>query len=237
MRPLRRSETTSIDREMMRLTGKKHPRLLFLPTASSDAPGYVENVRRHFGRELGCRVDELLLLGQELSRAEIEERIMSSDIIYVGGGNTSMMMRVWRKLGVDAMLEEAYEKGIVLAGLSAGSICWFRSGLSDSKKLRDRRRGYGRVSGLGFIKALHCPHYDVEQARHSALKRTMLSTSGMAIALENCAGLEVVDGVWRIITSKKGAKAWRTYWKEGRYHEEALAAQESFRPLEELLRR
>lgn len=120
-------ETTKIDKEIIRLTGKRNPRLLFIPTASSDSKSYFEAVKKHFGKRLGCKTDVLYLIKEKPTRKEIEEKILNSDMIYVGGGNTLKMMKVWRKTGVDKVLKQAYNKGVVLSGLSAGSICWFYS--------------------------------------------------------------------------------------------------------------
>jgi len=231
-------ETTEIDKEIIRLTGKTKPKMLFIPTASLDAPGYVEDMKRHFGGRLGCEVDVLLLLREKLSKRMMTEKIMGADIIYVGGGNTLLMMKTWRKYGVDKLLERAYKKGIVMAGLSAGSICWFRGGLSDSvRKNKDNKTDYGKVSGLGFIKALHSPHYDFEKARAEALKKIMRKTFGVAIALENCAALEVLDDKYRIITSKPNAKAYAVFWKKGECYKIEIKQVEEFRPLAEILKR
>jgi len=231
-------ETAEIDEEIIRLTGKAKPKLLFIPTASSDAPGYVEDVKRHFGGRLGCKVDALLLLREKLGKKTMTEKIMDADIIYVGGGNTLLMMKTWRKYGVDKLLKRAYRKGIVMAGLSAGSICWFRGGLSDSVgKNKDDKINYGKVSGLGFIKALHSPHYDFEKARPEALKRIMQKTFGVAIALENCAALEVLDDKYRIIISKPTAKAYAVFWKKGEYCKTEIKQVEEFQSLAEILKK
>lgn len=231
-------ETAKIDKEIIRLTGKTKPKLLFIPTASSDAPGYVEDMKRHFGGRLGCEVDVLLLLCEKLNKRTMTEKIMGADIIYVGGGNTLLMMKTWRKYGTDKLLERAYEKGIIMTGLSAGSICWFRSGLSDSVgKSKDDEMNYGKVSGLGFIKALHSPHYDFEKTRPEALKKIMQKTSGVAIALENCSALEVLDDKYRIITSKSRAKAYAVFWEKGEYCKIEIKQVEEFRPLAEILKR
>src|SRR3989344_4848248 len=140
-----------IDREIIRLTGKKRPRVLFIPTASSDSDGYFETVQKHFGRRLGCKVDALRVINEKLPRAEIERKVMSSDIVYVGGGNTLKMIRAWKSCGLDTILKKAWNKGIVLSGLSAGSICWFRSGTSDSRRFKNSDAELIKVSGLGFI--------------------------------------------------------------------------------------
>src|SRR3989344_2508736 len=105
-------ETTKIDKEIIALTGKTNPRLLFIPTASSDSELYYETVKKHFGKTLGCKTDVLYLINKDLSKKEIEQKIFGADIIYVGGGNTLKMMKVWRAIGVDKILKQAYERGI-----------------------------------------------------------------------------------------------------------------------------
>ena len=106
-RPSYPVETTKIDKEIMALSGKKKPRFIFIPTASSDSEGYVKTVKRHFGKRLNCRVDILYLIKEKPSKKEIEKKILNSDIIYVGGGNTLKMMKIWRKYGVDKILKKA----------------------------------------------------------------------------------------------------------------------------------
>lgn len=105
-------ETTKIDREIIRLSGKKHPRLLFIPTASGDAELYIETVKKHFGKRLGCKIDSLALLLRKYTKKELEYKILNSDIVYVGGGNTLKMMKIWRKFGVDNILEKALKKAL-----------------------------------------------------------------------------------------------------------------------------
>ena len=127
-----RGETLAIDKEIVSLTGKNRPRALFIPTASSDSREYWQVFQNVYGTELGCETDVLYLLGVSPTKRELEQKILSADLIYVGGGNTLKMMRRWRRLGVDSILRDAYGRGIVLSGLSAGCICWFNWGHSDS---------------------------------------------------------------------------------------------------------
>jgi len=230
-------ETTLIDREIIRQTHKKHPKLLFIPTASSESESYANVVTKHFGNRLGCRVSVLWLLKKRLTHKEITNKVMSSDIIYVGGGNTLKMMNIWRRLGVDKCLKNAYEKGIVLSGLSAGSICWFRYGNSDSRLFTSGSKKLIRVTGLGLINAFHCPHYDVEVRRQADLKRMMRKTPLMAIALENCTALEVIDNRYRIIKSKPTARAFKVYWKGGRYFQYEIPCKKEFEALGTILRK
>jgi dipeptidase E len=102
-----------------------------------------------------------LLIKEQPSKEQTRRKILSADIIYVGGGNTLQMMRVWRRLGIDKLLKKAYENGTVLCGISAGSICWFDSGHSDSMSFYSPKNWkYTNVRGLGLIRGIHCPHYN-----------------------------------------------------------------------------
>lgn len=228
-------ETTAIDKKIIKLTGKKNPKLLFIPTASLDSEGYYKTVEKHFGKKLGCKVDVLYLIKEKLSKKEIEDKIFKSDIVYVGGGNTSKMMKIWKKIGVDKMLIKAYEKGIIMSGVSAGSICWFKHGNSDSKKFTDPNADLIKVKGLGLINALHCPHYNIEAYREPDLKKMMQKTSGIAIAMDNCCALEIIDDRYRIITSKSTTNAYRVYWRAGEYYKEIIKKEKKLKPLKELL--
>lgn len=215
-------ETTEIDREAIRLTGKTKPKLLFIPTASSDSEGYARVVEQHFGSSLGCKVSTLFLIGRNISKSEIENEVMNADLIYVGGGNTLKMMNVWSRLGLDQILIKAAEKGVVLSGISAGAICWFKSGSSDSRRFSNKNADLIKVGGLNLIPALFCPHYDFEKDRKPDLKRLMRKTSGVAIAVDNCCAIEIVDDTYRVISSKPTANAYKVYWKRGKHYEENI---------------
>ena len=228
-------ETTQIDKQIIKITGKKNPKLLFIPTASSDADIYFDTVKKHFGRKLGCKIDVLCLIKNKLGKKEIKEKILKSDIVYVGGGNTLKMMQIWRKTGVDKILIKAYEKGIVMSGLSAGSICWFKHGNSDSKKLTNPNADSIKVAGLGLINALCCPHYDFEPYRKANLKKMMKKTSGVAIAMDNCCAIEIINDKYRIISSKKSVNAYKVYWKATKYYEEIIKKEKKLKSLTYLL--
>ncbi len=230
-------ETEAIDKEIIRMSGKRHPRLLFIPTASSDSEGYVKVVRKYFGTRLSCRVSVLYLLNRKLSKKEIKDKILDTDIVYVGGGNTLKMMVVWRKLGVDKALKQAIRKGVVLSGVSAGAVCWFRYANSDSRRFRNSKAPFIKIRGLGLILALGCPHYDIEKGRETSLKEMMRNTSGVAIALDNCAALEVRGGEYRICTSRVGAGAYRVWWSGERYYREHIPSTRRFRPITTLVRK
>lgn len=233
-------QTESIDREIIRLTGKENPKLLLIPTASSDDPGYLKVVEKYFGEKLGCQTDVLCLLREKPSKAEIEKKIFGSDIVYVGGGpGTQMMIGLWKEKGLDKILREAGEKGIVLSGVSAGAICWFQYGNSDSNKLHDpKTTELITIDGLGFIPSMVCPHYNdpKETNRKPSLLEEVKKTGRMALALENCTALEVVDGECRIIYSSGTAKAYKVYRSFGRVIEKEIPRSEEFKPVDKFLK-
>jgi len=237
-RPNTKIETKKIDSEIVRLTESNKPRLLFLPTASSDSILYFNVVKKYFGDKLKCNIDVLYLIKNKYSKKEIEDKIFSADIIYVGGGNTLKMMSCWKKLGVDKILKVAYKnKKIVLSGLSAGAICWFKYGCSDSLRMVDDTASLIRINGLNFIPALFCPHYDVEEDRKICLKKIMKKTSGIAIAVDNCCAIEIINEQYRIISSKDTANAYKVYWKNGKYFENTILKCKEFNSLKTLLRK
>jgi dipeptidase E len=213
---IRTRGTAAIDREIIRLTNKKSPKLLFIPTASSDSERYWKHVQEYFGKFLKCKTDVLFLIKERPSREQIRNKILSADIIYVGGGNTLLMMRLWRRLGVDKLLVQAYGNGTVLSGISAGSICWFDSGHSDSMSFYNPRKWqYINVKGLGLINGINCPHYNgmtrgVPRRKH--FRDMIRKTGGVGIAIENNCAIEFIDGrFYKIVRSKSYARAYRVY--------------------------
>ena len=128
-----------------------------------DSEEYQENFEKLYGEELGLETDSLLLYSNP-SEKQIEEKIQSADIIYVSGGNTKRMIEKWHETGVDNLLREAYENGTLMSGLSAGAICWFEYGHSDSESYeKDGEWDFIKVEGLNIIEdIIFCPHYHSE---------------------------------------------------------------------------
>lgn len=202
-------ETREIDEEIVRISNKENPKFLFIGTASTNSYNYFLVIKEIF-ENLGCIVSNLDLLQDELNMEEIENSILNTDIIYVGGGNTRFMLEKWRELGVDKLLIEAYNKGIVCSGLSAGSYCWFKT-------------NYDLIEGIGIINAVNCVHYEQkdEQARkklYDVVKKTGLD----GIALENCVALEVIDGKMKIVKSDNNRNAYRLIYKNGKIIEKIM---------------
>jgi len=234
---IRTRGTARIDREIVRLTKKKEPNLLFIPTASSDSERYWNRVREYFGKFLKCKTDVLFLIKGRPSKEQIRRKIFSADIIYVGGGNTLLMMRLWRRLGVDKLLKRAYENGTVLAGISAGSICWFDSGHSDSMSFYNSRKWkYINVKGLGLLEGIHCPHYNSMTrgvARRKQFRGMIQKRGGVGIAIENNCAIEFINGsFYKVIASKSYAHAYRVQKIRGKVVAEKVRQQKQLAPIE-----
>lgn len=239
---IRTRGTAAIDREIIRLSNKKNPKLLFIPTASSDSERYWKHVQEYFGKFLKCKTDVLFLMAGNLSREQIRRTVLSADIVYVGGGNTLHMMRVWRRFGVDKLLKTAYENGTVLSGISAGSICWFESGHSDSMSFYNPRNWkYINVKGLGLIKGIHCPHYNsrtIGVPRRKHFRDMIQKIGGIGIAIENNCAIEFIDGrFYRVIRSNSYARAYKVYKNNGKVIAEQIHQEKQLAPVKRLNRR
>jgi peptidase E len=141
---------------LLGLTGKERPRLLFVPTAAAEDPLYVVRVFDAFGDRAEVSHLEFFPWPPE----ELRDFVLGHDVVYVGGGNTANMLAIWREHGVDEIMREAWQAGVVLSGVSAGMICWFEGGVTDS---------FGpqleAMECLGLIPGSACPHYDGEEKR------------------------------------------------------------------------
>lgn len=232
---IRDEETRAIDERLIELTGRARPNVLFIGTAGGDDPDFYQSFQSYFSKSLGCQTDVLPLLTKRPTTASIAHKIESADLIYVGGGNTLRMMKLWRRLGVDKLLEAAHQRGTVLSGISAGAICWFSAGLSDSRSFSGKDDWpYIRVRGLGLVNAIFCPHVDGEK-RLSPFVDFMGKYGHMGLGCDNNCALEIIDGHYRFIASQPGAQGYRVYKQRGEVVTERLAPGERYLPLADLL--
>jgi dipeptidase E len=206
-----------LDQYILSAAGISNPKICFVPTASGDAQSYLDRFYAAF-QELACVPSHLSLFKPPV--ADIRSYTLQQDVIYVGGGNTRNMLALWREWGLDAILREAWEAGVVLAGLSAGSICWFEEGLSDSVRAGELHP----LPCLGFLLGSHCPHYDGEAERRPRYQ-ALISTGGMAggFGVDDCAAVHFMGTEpVRAVCSRVGAKAYRVSSQDGRIVEEAM---------------
>jgi dipeptidase E len=231
-------DTLPIDREIVKLTGKQNPKALFIPTASNDAEGYWQTFQKVYGEMLGCKPEVLYLIKEHPSRKEIEEKILGSDLIYVGGGNTQKMLETWQENDVNNILMKAYNKGVVLSGLSAGGICWFAYCCSDAPRFSNSEdKTLVILKGLNFVNLTVSPHHIRESHRDNGLVKLMRNTPGVAIALDDNCALEIVDGNYRLLTSKEGAGAKKIYYSKGQPHLERIDIVNVYTPISELTKK
>ncbi len=221
-------ETLSIDREIVALTGKPRPKALFIATASGEPQSYIGTFSATYANVLRCRVGTLRLLTANLSDAEIAVKILSADLIYVGGGNTKVMMDVWQCRGIGPLLKQAHEQGTILSGLSAGAICWFAGGHSDS--VLDETGEYIAVSGLGFLPWFQIPHYNERPDADAFLVANNIAET---VALDNCAAIHVRDDRFRILKSDPAATARAIRCRDGALTKKTLDNAD-FLPLSQL---
>lgn len=202
-------ETIEIDRIIRDRTEKGTPVATFIPTASYDDESYCQNFRQIYGERLDCEVRYLTLAENPPGKEHRERLIKSSDLIYVGGGNTHFMIQRWKSLGLPPLLQDAREKGTVLAGLSAGALCWFDHGHSDSMYYYNPEDwDYIRVECLGFLNGLACPHVESE-GRLDDFQNMVRRHRQMGIALGDRTALEVRDDQYRILTAETSGTAYR----------------------------
>ena len=193
-----------LDDYVLGLPGTERPRVCFVPTASGDADHYVVRFYRAFS-PARCEPSHVSLFRRDRGARDPAEHLLDQDIIYVGGGNVTSLLGVWRAHGLDEVLAEAWRRGTVLCGVSAGSLCWFDSAVT----MYDTSRPPAPLAGIGLLPYSNCVHVDAEPRRLEAHRD--LVAAGM------CAGYAAEDGaalhftgttLERVVTSRPAAKAY-----------------------------
>jgi len=210
---------TAFIRYMAELTGKPRPKLLYLPTASADSSsGIISWFRACAPLNVEASAQESFIASTRMNRSW-EEVLLSVDGIVASGGNTLNQQAIWKAQGIDLILREAWDRGIVLGGASAGSLCWFEEGTTDS-----RPKVLTRVECLGFLKGSHSPHYDTEPGRRPLYQKLILSGEMKpGYACDNDAGIYFEDNeVKRVVATRTGAKVYYVSVVNGRINERAL---------------
>ncbi|MNO70014.1 (alpha)-aspartyl dipeptidase [compost metagenome] len=173
-------------------------------------------------------------MSQTYTHEEISEIIESADLIYVGGGNTRKMLEIWKNTGVDDLLKEAYTSGTILAGLSAGSICWFEYGHSDSEAFDDEGNWkYIKLEAMGILPGIHCPHYD-EDIRVEDFSRMVRGGGMPGIAVDNNCAIIYKDNEYKVMSTRDEAKAYLVVDSEQGVVVTEIEEHPSYRSLNEL---
>ncbi len=175
-----------IEKYLLKLTGKESPKICFLPTAAGDDDTYIVRFYSILTR-LTCIPSHINFFKRTI---DIHSHIMNQDLVFVGGGNTKSMLAIWNDWGMSELLKVAYNQGIIMSGVSAGAICWFTSGITDSwdNELRI-------LPCLDLIRGTCCPHYDEEPTRRPYLKKILQEQKvSNCISIEGGAAMHFVDG-------------------------------------------
>jgi peptidase E len=181
-----------MDEYVLGLASGERPRVCFLPSASGDADHYIVRFYRTFAADR-CEPSHVSLFRRERGVTDVREHLLSQDLIYVGGGSVVSLLGVWRAHGLDAVLREAWEAGVVLCGLSAGSLCWFAEGVT----------------------AFHGPPEPVQGLLAEGMRAGYACEDGTALHF-------VGEELARVVSSRPKASAYRVQAVEGRVVETPL---------------
>ena len=190
-----------IENYILKQTKKKNPRICFIPTATGDNEAYKVSFYSTF-TNLNCYPSHLDFFKRT---PDLNELILNQDAIFVGGGNTKSMLAVWKEWGLDKILKKAYLNGIVMSGVSAGAICWFQNGITDSWASNLKM-----MPCLNFVKGTCCPHYDEEPERKPAVRNLLLRNKIKNVyAVDGGAALHIKDEkIFKSVIFKKNKSSY-----------------------------
>ena len=212
---LRERTTLKIDEYIATLAkeraGENRANALFIPTASHDFMPYYNTFHKVYTGVFNIKTDVALSVFKEVDMEKMKAKFEKADVIYVGGGDTVFMMESWRETGLLPLIKDAYERGVILAGLSAGAICWFSDIYTDSALVNgEGEEKYSMFKGLGWIDGVISPHYG---SRMLDFDKIVCYNYGCAFGLEDNAALVIEDGaVVGSVTS--GGVVWKLESKD-----------------------
>jgi peptidase E len=189
-------------RFVLGLTGKERPRICLVPTASAESPDLLVRFYAELSGFAECSHISFFPWPPD----GLRELVLSQDALFVSGGNTANMLAIWRAHGFEHVVREAWEQGVVLAGSSAGMICWFEAGVTDSYGPQLD----GMRDGLGFLPGSACPHYDGEERRRPVYQELVAAGFPSGIAADDAVGLHFVGTELReAVAAREGGRAYR----------------------------
>ena len=210
-----------IEKYIIDQSDKKNPNICFIPTATGDDEGYKVNFYSTFSK-LNCYSTHLDFFKRT---PNLEDLISNQDIIFIGGGNTKSMLAVWKDWGLSELLKQAYNKGVIMCGVSAGAICWFEQGITDSWASELKI-----IDCLGFVSGNCCPHYDEEPQRKPSLQNFL--NKGIlndSYAIDGGCALHMKDGnPFKAISFNEAKNAYMVRLEKGKVIEEPIPREEIF---------
>ncbi len=207
---------------LLRLTGKENPNVCFIPTATGDS---LVSITSWYGLVEGLPLRPHVMkvfIASYTTKESFEEKLMKMDAVIVGGGNTLNMIAIWKAQGIDVALRKAYDAGVLMSGASAGSLCWFEAGTTDS-----RPKDLSIVDCLGWIKGSHCPHYRAEEQRRPFYHKLVLSKElAPGYACDNQSGIYFEDEkMVRCVSSNPKSKSFFVDIVDGKINERELPSE------------
>ena len=206
-------------RYIAKATGKENPNMCFIPAASGEDQAYIDSFY-----EVCSQINVVphvmsVWINSYDQKETFDELISKMDAIVVGGGNTLNMLAIWKAQGIDIALKKAYNKGVVMGGGSAGSLCWFNGGTTDS-----RPKELSIVKGMGFINKSHCPHYNSEPYRRPLYHNNILSGKLSAgYACDDRSAIHFIDGeVHTSVSLDLENNAYYVFQKDGKIIEDKI---------------
>ena len=208
----RTQESYLIEQYILDQAGKKNPNICFIPTATGDLDSYIVNYYSVFSK-LQCNPTHISFFKRTI---DLENHIKNQDVIFVGVGNTKSMLAVWRDWGLDKILKQAYDDGIVMSGVSAGAICWFERGLTDSWASELQL-----MECMNFIPGNCAPHYDEEPERRPVTKKLLLNKSiDFMYGIEGGAALHFINEIPKsTIRFKKNKNSYKVTFEKNKINE------------------
>ncbi len=206
---LRERTTLKIDERIAALAkaraGEARANALFIPTASHDYMPYYNTFHKVYTGTFDIKTDVALTVFKEPDTERLKAKFEKADMLYVGGGDTVFMLEHWKKSGLLPLIEDAYDRGVIIAGLSAGAICWFKEMYTDSEAALGEGDKYAMFEGLGWLDGKISPHYG---ARMLDFDKIVCYNSWRAYGIEDDAAIVIEDG--ELVGSlSSGGKAWR----------------------------
>lgn len=212
---LEEPENPLLDQYFISLANKPRPKVCFIPTASGDSAGFLDkfylNMKKH-----DVEASHLSLF--KPPAGSLRDFVFDKDVFYVGGGNTRNLMVLWKEWGLDKLLKEAYAAGKVMGGISAGSLCWYEYGVTDSVTGE-----LNKLACTGILKGSNCPHYDVEQERRPAYHHLIAAGMPAGVACDNSvAAVYENEKFVEFVSSVPNAKGFFVSSKGGKILEEEI---------------
>lgn len=211
--------TKEIDEEIVKMTEKVNPNFLFIGLASSHSDSYYDTMKKIY-KDLGCTPVYLKKSNLVNNPDIVKQKIQDADIVYICGGDTVKLLDHVKEYNLEELLLDAYNKGTVIAGMSAGAILLSNKGFSDSLITRGESENYEFIKGLNFININFCPHYNTDPKKKKDLEEYLSKNNEEVYSLENNTALKIIDDEISIIKSDNNSKVYKVSYKDKLIEEE-----------------